>query len=311
MKLANDLKIESPNNQRLLRLVYLMLALATLLTIAFASYYYLDRYVHRGDMSPIELGVTHLEQAIQDNPNDPDVRLALASHYIESGDYSSAITQAQQVLDAYPDDLGALFLLGVARTSLGQYEAANQSLERYVTLRMEAEDVFPDQVLETSLYYLGKNYNSLGQPLKAIETLTKALSVDHTDADALYQLGLAYTSDGQHDQAIDSFQNAVQFVPDFTEAYQEMEASYTALNLSSQADYARGMEAFSQGKYPLALKYLEGAAPGLTDFSPLYWGLALVYEKSGDDLKALESAQRALILDPNNILANDILHRLK
>jgi tetratricopeptide (TPR) repeat protein len=311
MKLANEYKAEIPNNQRLLRLVYLMLALATILSVTFASYYYSDRYVHRGDMSPIELGVTHLEEAVQDSPNDPSVRIALASRYIESGDYPSAITQAQQVLDAFPDDLGALFLLGIARTNLGEYEAANQSLERYVTLRMDAPDVFPDQILETSLYYLGENYNSLGQPDKAIDALTKALTIDHTDADALYQLGLAYSSIGEHDQAIDSFQNAVQFVPDFTEAYQAMMASYTEQNLNSQADYARGMEAFSQEKYPLALKYLESAAAGLNDFAPLYWGLALVYEKSGDNLKALESAQRALVLDPNNILANDILHRLK
>ena len=311
MKLANDFISGVPNNQRLLRLVYLMLALATILTIAFASYYYFDRYIHRGDMSPIELGVSHLEQAVQDSPEDPKLRLGLASHYIESGDYSSAITQAQQVLDAYPDDLGALFLLGIASTNLEQYEAANQSLERYITLRMSAEDVFPDQILETSLYYLGENYNALGQPLQAIDPLTKALAIDHTDADALYQLGLAYSLTGNNDRAIASFQNAVQFVPDFTEAYQAMIDSYTAQGLSPQADYARGMEAYSKENFPLALKYLESAAPGLTDFAPVFWGLALVYEKSGNDLKALESAQRALVLDPNNILAKDILNRLK
>jgi tetratricopeptide (TPR) repeat protein len=311
MKLANELKDVGPSNQKLLRLVYLMLALTTILIITFAAYYYFDRYIHQGDMSPVELGVNHLEQAVQDSPNDPNVRLALASNYIESGDFSSAITQAQQVLDAYPDDLGALFLLGIANTSLKHYETANQSLERYITLRMQAEDVFPDQNLETSLYYMGANYNSLGQPLQAIDPLTKALSIDQTDADALYQLGLAYSLTGKYEQAVESFQNAVQFVPDFTEAYQAMIASYTDLGQSPQADYARGMEAYSEDKFPQALKYLESAAPELPNFAPVYWGLALVYEKSGNELKALENAKRALELDPNNILAKDTLNRLK
>ena len=311
MKLTEDFRAENINNRLLLRLVFLLLALAASLILAFGSYYYMDRYVHRGDMSPIELGVTHLEQAVQANPNDPSARLSLASQYIEASDYSGAIEQAQQVLDAYPDNLGALFLLGVAHTKLGQYEIANQSLERYIALRLAAPNIFLDQVMETSLYYLGENYNALGQPVKAIEILSKAISIDHTDADALYQLGLAYAKTDQPGQAAAAFQKAVQFVPDFTEAYQALRTSYTALNMSSQAEYARGMEAYSQEKYAVALKLLERAAPSLPDFTPLYVGLALVNEKLGDNLKAFKSAERVLELDPSNILANDILHRLK
>ena len=94
MKLTEDFRAENINNRLLLRLVFLLLALAASLILAFGSYYYMDRYVHRGDMSPIELGVTHLEQAVQANPNDPSARLSLASQYIEASDYPGAIEQA-------------------------------------------------------------------------------------------------------------------------------------------------------------------------------------------------------------------------
>jgi tetratricopeptide (TPR) repeat protein len=311
MNLTEDFQAENLKNRKLFRLVYLLLALVGIVTVAFGAYYYVDRYVHRGDMSPIELGVAHLEQAARVSPDDPSVRLSLASRYIEAGDYPRAVEQAQEVLNAYPDDPGALFLSGIAQTRLGQYALANQPLERYVAIRLGEPEPIYDQTLETCLYYLGQNYNTLGQPDKAVEALNKALSVDRTDADALYQLGLAYASLSQHDQAVAANQQAVKFVPDFTEAYHALQVSYTALNQSSYADYARGMEAFAQKKYSDALTFLERAAPGLPSFAPLFLGFAQVYEGLGDHPKAFENAQKVLELDPGNILAKDILQRLK
>jgi tetratricopeptide (TPR) repeat protein len=310
----NNSRIVKPNwndNRFLGRVVKRMAVLVAVLVIAFGAYYYWDRYVHLGDMSPAELGITHLEQVMQENPDDPNVRLSLAQSYIENQDYPNAILQAQNVLTAYPDNPGALLLLGIAYSLSDQAQAAIQPLESFTDQRRAAQDPQMDKVLETSLFYLGKNYLILNQPDKAIAALKEALGIDHTDADAIYLLGSAYAQIGEHQSALEAFQTSVRFVPNFTEAYQEMEQSYLALGMADYLPYAQGMKAYSSKDFAQARQLLEQAALNLPDFAPLYLGLAMTYEELSELTLAQTSIQRALELDPSDFAANAVQVRLQ
>jgi tetratricopeptide (TPR) repeat protein len=305
-------RLESPNDLRpLKRLVWIAFAILLLLIVAFAGYYYWDRYVHLGDMTPLQRNIQALEKKARENPDDPSTRLALAQYYLENKMISDAIDQASQIVKAFPDNDGAYFILGIAYTQSNQPQSALEPLIRFAEAHRSSEMAKVDSVLEASLFYLGMNYLKLSQPDEAIKVLTEALTIDRTDADAMYQLGLAYAQLQQHDKAIEQFQQAIKFVPDFAEAYTQLTKSYTAISQPDYAVYARGMEAYSQRNYSQARQDLETAVEKLPDFLPARLGLGLTYEQLQDIPDAILCYQEVLAIDPHNFSANQALTRIK
>ena len=299
------------NNQSLSRLVKFMLAAVIGISLLFGGYYFWDRYVHLGDKTPIELSISEWEQVVQENPSDPAARLNLAQHFIANGDYTQAVTQAEQVLSAFPDNDGALLILGIAYSRMDQSQESAGYLEKYVTLKQADEGAPKDMVLQASLFYLGEDYLALQQPDQAVKVLLEALHIDPTDADALYLLGNAYAQTGQHDLALQAYQNAVRFVPNFQEAYQGMQASFKELGKPDFVLYAQGMQAYAAGDFKQARTILEQAAGSLPDYAPVHLGLALTYEKLNEFQLAQTSAMRALELVPDDFAANNLLTRLQ
>ncbi|MGW8143720.1 MAG: tetratricopeptide repeat protein [Anaerolineales bacterium] len=310
MKLSPLSTQQRSEHQLLDRITKLMLFAVIGISIIFGAYYFWDRYIHPGDMTPVELGITHLEQIVQDNPDDQNARLSLIQYYLDNENYSEAIEHSRQVLNTFPDNTGALLLLGIAYTKTNQYQTAIDTLEQFVTLR-QAQEIRQDTVLETSLYYIGQNHLWLNQPLQAIEALNGAIEIDHTDADAIYLLGNAYFQDGQLEKARDSYLKAVSFVPDFAEAYHGLSECYKGLHQFDLESYAQGMEAYSQKDYNRARKILEQTASNLPDFPPLFLGLALTYEQIGEIKLAQANVDRVLELDPHNISAQNALIRIQ
>ena len=311
MKSTQSLQNIGTSNQSFSRLVKLMLAAVVGVTLLFGAYYYWDRYIHLGDKSPVELSVAEWQQAVQDNPSDPSARLNLAQHLIAKGEFTQAAEQAQEVLSAYPDSDGALLVLGIANTRLNQPQEAAGYLERYVALKQVDDGAPKDMVLEASLFYLGQNYLVLQKPEQAVSVLLEALHIDPTDADALHLLGNAYAQTSQHDLAVQAYQNAVRFVPNFAEAYQGMQASFTVLGKADLALYAQGMEAYSTGDFEKAREVLDKAVQNLSEYAPVYLGLALTYEKLGELELAQISARKVLELAPDDFAANSLLTKLQ
>ena len=302
-----NLRIE---DQHLLRLALLTLALVILVAISFGSYYYWDRYIHLGDKSPALLAAEHLQQQVQENPQDPELRVALASVYLEDGLPNQAIDQAGQVLKIYPDHQEALLILGLSYTQLGESQSALGGLEKFVELRRNSPMAGTDPVLEAALYYLGQNYLSLEQPTKAERVLHEALQIERTDADAMYLLGQAYVQQNKPQLAIEQYLEAVRFVPDFSEAYHAMAESYTLMELDDHANYARGAEALSLGDYDKAHEYLMASVEALPDFAPAHLALGLTYEKIGDFNMARAYLERSLELEPDGYMAEHALGRI-
>jgi len=266
--------------------------------------------VHLGDKSPIELATAHLEQKVLENPQDAELRVALANIYLKDGMPDQAIVQVQPVVENYPEADEAVMILGLAYTQLGEVQSAVSYLERFVEVRQQSPMAAADPVLETALYYLGQNYLSQNQTGKAESVLQKALEIDRTDADAIYLLGQVYDLQDKPQQAIEQYHQAVRFVPDFTEAYQAMGVSYTAMGEYDYANYALGAEAFSLKNYPKALEYLLSSVEALPDFAPALTMLGLTYEQLGDLDLASEYLRSALENDPGSYLAEHALGRV-
>jgi len=299
------------STDRLSRLIRLTLIAVLVLSAAFGLYYYWDRYAHPGDTPLHQQEVADLQTIVRQNPNDPEPRLALAEYYLSGKNYQDAIDQAQQVLSAVPDNARALFILGVASTQSGQYEAGVRFLEYFMELRKDTGGAGGDMVTQAGMYYLGVSYTNLGRLEDAIQVLNEALVINPTDADTLYQLGLAYVRSNQPEAALEYFSKAVALVPNYSEAYQAMADSYTALSKPAYSLYAQGMLAYSLQDYHKASRLLNEAALQLTEEPQVYLGLGLTQEKLGDIHAAGVNYLRVLELDPDNFLANHSLGRIK
>ena len=292
------------------RAVRIAAIVSAVLLVAFGAFYYVDRYVARGDRSPLEMSIDELESTVRSEPDNPDARLSLAEAYIVRERYGDALAQAGEVLDAYPDNERALLLLGIAHEKSAQPQAAIAVLESFVDLRRDTEMAHVDTTLEAAYFFLGRSYLAVGRPQDAAEALDAALVISPTDADALQQAGLAYQALNQHQAALEYFERATAFVPNFTEVYGAMAASYAAIGATDEQRYAQAMELYSTGRYQEALPELLQVTSTLPDFAPGYLGLALVYEQLGDLSAGIEAAQRALEIQSDYLAAEQTLGRL-
>ncbi len=284
--------------------IILWLGIALILvTVTFTGYYYYDRY-YTTEVPVIEQMISEVEQAVRDNPNDPEARLKLAETYMLNGKFADAIPQILQVKESYPDNLQADFLLGVSYASSGKPQQAIEPLQKFIASQEDSSMLALNKPFLAALYYLGDSYLQLGQPQEAIAPLERNVGLSQIDADAMYKLGMAYAGTGEHFGAVVMFHTATAYVPNFTEAYEAMALSYEANGQQSYANYARGMAAYSRQDYKKALDLLLQFAQAQPDFAPAFAGLGMTYEALGDLQNAKSSYDTAVLLDPGNYAAS-------
>ncbi len=297
--------------ENLRRAVLLVGVSLVVLSLIFGGYYYWDRFHARGQVSPTERAIAEAEQAVRDNPSDPQLRLTLAALYYENFRYDQALAEAQEVLEAYPDNDDALLVAGMASLRLGRREDALPYLEQFIALRETRPTAQADMQLEMAEYFVGESYIALGQSEKALAPLQAALVIVPTDADARYQLGLAYRNLGRCEEALTQFQHAVRLVPDFTEAYEGMAYCYRTLGQESALRYAEGMVAYGEGNYTLAQAKLQEAASQRPADPQVWLGLGLTYEKLGDLSAALDALTQAQHLAPHDLAIQQAYGRVQ
>jgi tetratricopeptide (TPR) repeat protein len=304
-------RIDNMPDRELRRAVWIAGAFLVVLAVLSFGYYYVDRYVRLGNQSASDSGTQKLEQAVRDSPQSPEARMALAQQYLNDGMYAQAIDQAEQVLNVYPDRQDALLIAGTALTRANRPQEAVAKLEALVKSLEDNQQAVNNTALEAAYYFLGQDYNALGQHDKALTALESALKYNPTDADTLYQAGLAAQATKQYDKAVDYYNHATRLVPNYTEAYSGLIDSYTALNQPDNVAYARGMQAFSNADYKTAQTHLEYAVKALPKFAPAYYGLALTYEKLNRTSDAFRVIQSAMQLDRNNIAIQQAYGRIQ
>lgn len=293
------------------RVTWLLVGLIILVTAAFALTYYLDRYVHFGDNSPTELAIERLEKQVDTNPDNVEMRSALAALYLDTGRYDEAAGQAQKALLNSPENEDALFVLGLALTEMGNLAEATHPLLEFSNIRAAQPMAASDQSLQTALYYLGQNYRVIGQPDDAAVALNAALKINRTDADAMYQLGLVYLDQDKPESAIDQFMNAIRFVPNFHEVYKSLAIAYRQAGMNSYLAFAEGGMAFSLQEYDQAVELLSIAVENTQHFGPVYMLLGLTFEEMGDLESAQANLEFALQFSPDDFATQNALRRVE
>jgi len=291
------------------RVLWILAGLLAVSVVSFGAFYYYDRYVHP-DETIMDRQAQHLEKMVQQNPQNPDLRVGVAEYYLQQGMINEAIEQGAEALKIEPEHQAALILLGRAYARKGEAETAIGHFNHVIELNKDNPMADADVRLEAVYYQLGNLYNAQGQHADALEALKHALVIDGTDADALYALGTTYQVLGEHDNAIDAFEEALRFGPDFPEAYQGLETNYAALGKTQEAAYAQAMFLFTKQRYNDAATQLEAIVAESPDLMQAYLGLGLVYEKLGRSEEAKVALKRFLEANPNDIAAMQALGRL-
>jgi protein O-GlcNAc transferase len=173
--------------------------------------------------------------------------LAQAGYYRRAGDMARAEQTVRAVLQAQPDNVEALHLLGVSLHASGRLAEAVQPYEKALRLAPTRADVGNDlgtalamqnrldeaiaayrHVVEHQPDFAEAHCN-LGNALRlkelledAIHHLTRAVQLKPGYTAAHHNLGLAYLQQGNAERAIAAFQEAVRLSPTFADAYNDL-----------------------------------------------------------------------------------------
>jgi Tfp pilus assembly protein PilF len=124
----------------------------------------------------------------------------------------------------------------------------------------------------------------------SITLMTRAIQVTTDNYVAYNNLGIMYSSIGAHQKALEYYELAIQSSPTFQMAYNNAAASLINMN--------REEEGITYLKKGLELD------PKSTDSSKIYYKLALISEKKGDDQNAEEQYREAITVDHRFPLAH-------
>lgn len=297
------------DTHQLTRITILTGILLVLVVFTFGGYYYYDRY-YNPQVPAQEMSLAQAEQAVRDDPQSAEARIALAESYLLNQRYTDAISQAGQVMAVDPENQRAWLVMGVASALSGKPADSIDPLTRFIEARQDEEMPGLDKALQAAAYYLGDSYLQLGRPQEAIEPLSKAVGWSKIDADSMYKLGLAYSAVQDFPNAVAMFHEATNLVPNYTEAYEAMAIAYQDGGLPSYADYARGMVAYSRQDYKTAVQLLLQSAQSEPGFVLTFAGLGLTYEAQGNLQEAKSAYEAAVKLDQNNFTASRGLERV-
>jgi tetratricopeptide (TPR) repeat protein len=278
-------------------------------TIAFAAFYLLDRHTSPGP-TLAERTIAQTEEGVRQDPNNVGLRLKLAAAYLASNRTKDAASQYDAVLQAAPDNVGALLGKAGILAASGDASGAGLLYQKVVDIRKGGEMAAADTDLEHAYFGLGTSASDLGQYAEAIAALESAVRIDGTDADAWYALGVAQLGAGVPEKAVQAERNAVTFVPlGWSDPYTVMAKAYTAQGKTANAAWAQAMVDLIAKRYPEAKAQLLALATGPAAPDATL-GLAFLAETQGDTAGALDWYRKALALNPKSTTAADGVSRM-
>jgi tetratricopeptide (TPR) repeat protein len=123
-----------------------------------------------------------------------------AAERLRQADPDGAIAQLHVLLQKRPDDVNALFLLGLSYVRKQMHREALASLTRVTELSPGFAGAY---------FEIGVCQRELGDVPKALEAYEKALQLDPSNADAAYNVGLILFETGRIDEALARFEQGL------------------------------------------------------------------------------------------------------
>jgi len=231
------------------------------------------------------------------------LREALDHH--RAGRLREASGLYQEILEAAPDHVDALYLLGAIAQQTGQSAQAVELIRRALA-------VVPDQARCHKI--LGLAQIALGMPDEAEASFQRATALDDSP-DGYNSLGVLWTEQERLDEAIAAFQQALTRDPAYAAAHYNLGNAHRAKGeigtaaecfrraVDNDPEYGRALAALGQALQQLArteeaVPFLRRAAVLLPDDADLHCDLGNALQTLGQLPRATAAYQRSLELNP-------------
>ena len=224
----------------------------------------------RGDRSGM---FQWLEKARTANSKSSKPGLLMAQAYMKSGDKLKALQVASETASSFPNQPGALRMLGLAQLAAGEPNSAVRSLQQLSNLKPSAQN----------LTLLAKAQQTAKDNAAARDSLQRALEVKADYFPALATLGILELKTGNHDEALRIARQMQQINPGSAAGFELEGAALLAQKKMGEAIAAIEKAYQIQPSGKLAIK------------------LAQLYGASGDKERALQQLQTWLSKTPGDM----------
>jgi tetratricopeptide (TPR) repeat protein len=203
---------------------------------------------------------------------EPELHLFLAYLYIESGDYASASSECQKILESNPESADVQVLLANLKLALGEVDTAITTYEKILARQPN---------LPTVHFNLGVAWLKRGNQEEAASAFQEAIQLKPDHAEAHASLGCIYLKKGDVKTAMRHCRTALNIFPDFAEGL-----CILSLALVIKEDKESLEEAVRLGQKAVAIKPQLFEAHAILGIA--YGGLGKYSEGEGELMKALE-----------------------
>jgi len=260
--------------------------------------------------NPLAGAIAKMEDQIRADTQNADLRVQVADAYLSENRSQEALDQYHQALQIDANREDALYGMGLANRQLGNLDQASAALQTVIQMNVSNPTAALDKRLQGAHFYLGLVLRDQGHYDEAINELRTALGLNQADADTLFELGKTFALAGQNDDASAAFDVTLAYVPEYEEAYVEMGKLATAMGDQAKSQYAQAMLDVLHGKAKDAIPTLQSVAQGASS-DRYWWGLGYAMEKTGDNAGAMAAYQKAVDINPGQLLASESLRRLQ
>jgi len=190
-----------------------------------------------------------------------------------TGDYSQAINGLKKIVESYPDEKDAFYVLGqIYYRNLHEFEEAVHYLSKAIQI---------DPLYKLAYNVLAYTYNEMGDFEKSIWAINKYIELAPDEPNPYDSRADLYAWNGKLDQAMESYKKALEKKPDFYPSqyklgemylfkkdYTQAESCYKELSSSSEKPLRSlgrlylELIPFYQGKFEDAIKVLDDGIAG-------------------------------------------------
>lgn len=128
---------------------------------------------------------------------------------LNAGRIAEAVPLLDALVKSDPENVDALYNLGISYSELGQFDEAIIRLKRAVKLKSDHSRAWTG---------IGVAYQRMGKPEQALEAVTKAVAIDPSDGYGQRNLGGMLASAGRLDEALPHMRAARKVLPDDPQA---------------------------------------------------------------------------------------------
>ncbi|MBW2220376.1 MAG: tetratricopeptide repeat protein, partial [Deltaproteobacteria bacterium] len=156
----------------------------------------------------IKEAVYYLEAAVEQDPESLLLKRELTLLYLYEKKFDNALNMIKQVLQAKPEDMKSLIILGSIEQKLENFEAAADAYEKVIQADPEQEKVY---------LVLGALYTEMGETEKSLNVYKKAVENFPDSFYCYFFLARAYAEKGDTEEAEKWFKKTLEIDPELIE----------------------------------------------------------------------------------------------